>query len=174
MINPILEFSVRQRLLVLLATAILIGFGILALKQIPIDAFPDVTNVQVQVLATAGGMSPPEVEKLVTRPIEIEWPACRGWTEIRSVSKIGLCAITIVFEDGVNDYFARQLVSERLQGAREKLPAGVDVAARTDHHRPRRNFSIHARQQGPKIRRDRTAHDSGLHRSPDSAHRARA
>ena len=72
MINPILEFSVRQRLLVLLATAILIGFGILALRKIPIDAFPDVTNVQVQVLATAGGMSPPEVEKLVTRPIEIE------------------------------------------------------------------------------------------------------
>ena len=72
MINPILEFSVRQRMLVILATAILTAFGMLALKQIPIDAFPDVTNVQVQVLATAGGMSPPEVEKLVTRPIEIQ------------------------------------------------------------------------------------------------------
>ncbi|HEY5741347.1 MAG TPA: efflux RND transporter permease subunit [Terrimicrobiaceae bacterium] len=128
MINAILNFSVRQRLLVILATLVLIGFGSLAVKQIPIDAFPDVTNVQVQVLATAGGMSPPEVEKLVTRPIEIQMAGLPRLEEVRSVSKIGLCAITIVFEDGVNDYFARQLVSERLQSARESLPAGVDVS----------------------------------------------
>jgi cobalt-zinc-cadmium resistance protein CzcA len=126
-INRILEFSVRQRMLVILAAVILTGFGILAVKQIPIDAFPDVTNVQVQVLATAGGMSPPEVEKLVTRPIEIQMGGLPRLEQIRSVSKIGLCAITIVFEDGVNDYFARQLVSERLASARENLPAGVDV-----------------------------------------------
>ncbi len=128
MINAILNFSVRQRLLVILATLVLIGFGAMAVKQIPIDAFPDVTNVQVQVLATAGGMSPPEVEKLVTRPIEIQMAGLPRLEEVRSVSKIGLCAITIVFEDGVNDYFARQLVSERLQGARDSLPAGVDVS----------------------------------------------
>jgi len=127
MINAILNFSVRQRMLVILAALILAGFGTLALKQIPIDAFPDVTNVQVQVLATAGGMSPPEVEKLVTRPIEIQMGGLPRLEEIRSVSKIGLCAITIVFEDGVDDYFARQLVTERLQSVRENLPAGVDV-----------------------------------------------
>ncbi len=127
MINPILQFSVRQRLLVLLATLILIGFGWLSLRQIPIDAFPDVTNVQVQVLATAGGMSPPDMEKLVTRPIEIELAGLPKLTEVRSVSKIGLCVITVVFEDNVDDYFARQLVFERLAGARDKLPAGVDV-----------------------------------------------
>lgn len=127
MINPILNFSVRQRMLVTLATIVLTGFGVLAVKQIPIDAFPDVTNVQVQVLATTGGMSPPEVEKLVTRPIEMQMGGLPRLTEIRSVSKIGLCAITIVFEDGVDDYFARQLVSERLSSARESLPAGVDV-----------------------------------------------
>jgi cobalt-zinc-cadmium resistance protein CzcA len=127
MINLILNFSVRQRLLVILATLILAGFGVLAVKQIPIDAFPDVTNVQVQVLATAGGMSPPEVEKLVTRPIEIELAGLPRLEEVRSVSKIGLSAITVVFEDGVNDYFARQLVFERLQGARDKLPAGVEA-----------------------------------------------
>ena len=127
MINAILNFSVRQRMLVILASIVLTGFGLLALKQIPIDAFPDVTNVQVQVLASAGGMSPPEVEKLVTRPIEIQMGGLPRLTEIRSVSKIGLCAITIVFEDGVNDYFARQLVSERLAGVRESLPAGVEV-----------------------------------------------
>ena len=98
MINPILDFSVRQRLLVFLGAVVLTGFGVLAVKQIPIDAFPDVTNVQVQVLATTGGMSPPEVEKLVTRPIEMQMGGLPRLEEIRSVSKIGLCAITIVFE----------------------------------------------------------------------------
>jgi len=127
MINAILQFSVRQRMLVILATLALVGFGVLAVRQIPIDAFPDVTNVQVQVLATAGGMSPPEVEKLVTRPIEWGIAGLPRLTETRSVSKIGLAAITIVFEEGVDDYFARQLVSERLQSVRESLPAGVDV-----------------------------------------------
>ena len=128
MINAILNFSVRQRVIVLIGVAILTGFGLLAVKQIPIDAFPDVTNVQVQVLATAGGMSPPEVEKLVTWPIEIQMGGLPRLEEIRSVSKIGLCAITIVFEDGVNDYFARQLVSERLQDVRGNLPGGVEVS----------------------------------------------
>lgn len=128
MINSVLNFAVRQRLLVILASLILTGFGLLSLKQIPIDAFPDVTNVQVQVLASAGGMSPPEVEKLVTRPIEIQMGGLPRLTEIRSVSKIGLCAITIVFEDGVNDYFAQQLVSERLAAVRESLPPEVEVS----------------------------------------------
>ncbi len=127
MINPILNFSVKQRMLVILGTVLLAGFGVIAVKTIPIDAFPDVTNVQVQVLATAGGMSPPEVEKLVTRPIEIELAGLPRLEEVRSVTKLGLCAITIVFEDGVDDYFARQLVFERLQGARDKLPAGVEA-----------------------------------------------
>ncbi len=127
MINPILEFSVRQRMLVILGSIVVTGFGVLALRQIPIDAFPDVTNVQVQVLATAGGMSPPEVEKLVTRPLEWGMSGLPRLEEMRSVSKIGLCAITIVFKDGTDDYFARQLVSERLQALRDGLPAGVDV-----------------------------------------------
>lgn len=127
MIDRILSFSVHQRLLVILGTLILIGCGLLAAARIPIDAFPDVTNVQVQVLASAGGMSPPEVEKLVTRPIEIELAGLPRLTEVRSVSKIGLAAITVSFEDGVDDYFARQLVSERMQAAKDKLPAGVDV-----------------------------------------------
>lgn len=128
MINQILDFSVRQRMLVILATVVLVGFGVLALKHIPIDAFPDVTNVQVQVLASAGGMSPTEVEKLVTRPIEIQMGGLPRLTEVRSVSKIGLALVTVAFQDGVDDYFARQLVSERLQGVRGNLPAGVDVA----------------------------------------------
>ena len=127
MINSILDFSVRQRMLVLLGTLVIAGFGVMAVKQIPIDAFPDVTNVQVQVIASAGGMSPPEVEKLITRPIEIQMGGLPRLEMIRSVSKIGIAVITIVFEDGVNDYFARQLVSERLTSARENLPKGIDV-----------------------------------------------
>src|SRR5581483_8559275 len=123
MINAILNFSVRQRMLVILATTILFGFGVMAIKKIPIDAFPDVTNVQVQILSTSGGMSPPEVEKLVTRPIEWAIAGLPRLTEVRSVSKIGLSAITVVFEDGVDNYFARQLVSERLQSVRANLPA---------------------------------------------------
>ena len=127
MLNSILSFSVRQRLLVILGAVVLVGFGLLAVKKIPIDAFPDVTNVQVQILVSAGGMSPPEVEKLVTRPIEVGIAGLPRLTEVRSVSKLGLSLITVVFEDGVDDYFARQLVSEKLQGVRGSLPAGVDV-----------------------------------------------
>lgn len=127
MINAILTFSVRQRLLVILAVLVLVGFGVAAVRQIPIDAFPDVTNVQVQVLATADGMSPPEMEQFVTRPIETQMAGLPRLEEVRSVSKIGLSAITIVFEDGVDDYFARQLVSERLQTVRGSLPANVEV-----------------------------------------------
>ncbi len=128
MINAVLNFSVRQRMLVILGAVLLTGFGILALKQIPIDAFPDVTNVQVQVIATAGGMSPPEVEKLVTRPIELEMSGLPRLVELRSVSKIGISVVTVVFEDSVDDYFARQLVSERLQSARESFPPGVGAS----------------------------------------------
>lgn len=127
MINTILNFSVRQRMLVILATLIIVGFGVLSVKQIPIDAFPDVTNVQVQVIASSGSMSPPEMEKLITRPIEIQMGGLPRLKEIRSVSKIGITVVTIVFEDGVDDYFARQLVSERLSSARENLPTGTDV-----------------------------------------------
>jgi len=126
-INRILEFSVRQRMLVIIGAIALTVFGFLAWQRIPIDAFPDVTTVQVQILASAGGMSPPEVEKLITRPIEIQMGGLPRMTEVRSVSKIGLSMITVVFEDGVNDYFARQLVFERMQSVREDLPAGSDV-----------------------------------------------
>ena len=84
MINAILSFSVRQRLLVVLGALMLAVAGALALKRIPIDAFPDVTNVQVQVLASAGGMSPPDMEQLVTLPIEVELAGLPRLTEVRS------------------------------------------------------------------------------------------
>src|SRR2546430_11356164 len=127
MLDKVLEFSVRQRLLVIVATLVLVVFGVLAMLRIPIDAFPDVTNVQVQIIGSAGGMSPPEVEKLVTFPVEVEMGGLPRVKEVRSVSRIGFSLVSVVFEDGVDDYFARQLVFERLQGAKDKLPAGIEA-----------------------------------------------
>ncbi|HUI06805.1 MAG TPA: efflux RND transporter permease subunit [Verrucomicrobiae bacterium] len=128
MIDWIVEFSVKQRLLVVVATLILAAFGLWAALRLPIDAFPDVTNVQVQIIGNASRMSPPEVEKLVTFPIEVEMGGLPRVNDIRSVSKTGFSLVTVVFEDGVDDYFARQLVFERLQGAKDKLPVGVEVS----------------------------------------------
>src|SRR6266850_1687000 len=127
MLDRIVEFAVGQRWLVVLASLILAVFGVWAATHIPIDAFPDVTNVQVQIIGNAGGMSPPEVEMRVTFPIEEEMGGLPRVREVRSVSKIGFSLVSVVFEDGVDDYFARQLVFERLQGAKDRLPAGVEV-----------------------------------------------
>ncbi len=125
--DRLVTLALRQRLLVILACIALIGFGVHSVTQLPIDAFPDVTNVQVQILAEASGMAPVEVEQLVTYPIEVSMGGLPGLTQVRSKSKLGLSVVTVVFKDNVNTYFARQLVFERLQQAREKLPPGVNV-----------------------------------------------
>jgi len=125
--DRLVSFALRQRPLVLIGVAGLVVLGIVAARQVPIDAFPDLTNIQVQVLAEASGMAPVEVEQLVTYPIEVGMGGLPGVTEVRSLSKLGLAVVTIVFKDDVDVYFARQLVFERLQQAREKLPPGVDV-----------------------------------------------
>jgi cobalt-zinc-cadmium resistance protein CzcA len=126
MLDKILQFSLKQRILVLIAIVILIGAGIWAMKKLPVDAFPDVTNIQVQILTQAGGMAPTEMEKLVTFPIETSLGGIPKLKEVRSISKIGLSVITVVFEDGVDIYFARQQVFERLQQTKERLPKGVE------------------------------------------------
>lgn len=125
MINALIRFSVSQRLLVLLAVVLLIGAGIYSLKNLPIDAVPDVTNVQVQVLTAAPALSPLDVERQITFPVEVAMSGLPDIAEIRSVSKFGLSAVTVVFDDSVNTYFARQLVLERLSQAREQIPAGI-------------------------------------------------
>ncbi len=125
--DRLVTFALRQRLLVILVCLALIGFGVHAVNELPIDAFPDVTNVQVQILAEAPGMAPVEVEQLVTYPVEVSMSGLPGLAETRSLSKLGLSLTTVVFKDNVDIYFARQLVFERLQQAREKLPPGVDV-----------------------------------------------
>ena len=123
--NRLIEMSLAHRLVVLLLAALLVGLGWSALNQLPIDAFPDVTNIQVTVISQAPTLSPMEVEQLVTYPIE---QACAGLpysTQVRSLSKFGLSMVTVVFEDGTDIYFARQLVLERLFSVRDQLPDGA-------------------------------------------------
>jgi heavy metal efflux pump (cobalt-zinc-cadmium) len=119
----ILDFSLRQRLLVLVGAALVVFFGLGAFQRLPIDALPDVTNNQVQINTPAPGLAPAEVEKLVTFPIEVALAGLPDVTEVRSLSQYGLSQVTVVFQDRTNVYFARQLVSERLGAARESLPA---------------------------------------------------
>lgn len=125
MIDRILEFSLKQRSLILLATGGLVAAGIWAAWRLPIDAVPDITNVQVQVNTEVPALAPEEIEKLVTFPIEIEMSGLPGMLELRSLSKFGLSQVTLVFEDGTDIYRARQLVSERLQNAVDELPDGL-------------------------------------------------
>ncbi len=127
MLEKIIAFSLKQRLLVIVMVIALAGLGAYAFKKLPIDAFPDVTNIQVQVIAEAPGRSPIEVEKFVTFPIEVQMTGLPKLVELRSLSKFGLSMVTVVFEDNVDIYFARQLVLERLIGAKENLPEGVET-----------------------------------------------
>jgi cobalt-zinc-cadmium resistance protein CzcA len=125
MINSLIQFSVSQRLIVLLIVAILVGVGIYSLQRLPIDAVPDVTNVQVQVLTAAPSLAPLEIERQITFPIEVAMSGLPDIEEIRSVSKFGLSAVTVVFDDSVDTFFARQLVLERLSQAREQIPESI-------------------------------------------------
>ena len=125
MINGIVRFAVSQRLLVLLMVLIMIGAGVYSLQQLPIDAVPDVTNVQVQVLTSAPSLAPLEIERQITFPVEVAMSGLPDIEEIRSVSKFGLSAVTVVFEENIDIYFARQLVLERLSQAREQIPESI-------------------------------------------------
>jgi len=125
MLNQILEFSVRQRMFVIMATLALIGIGVWSAIRLPIDAVPDITNIQVQVNTEVPALAPEEIEKLVTFPIENEMTGIPGLTELRSLSKFGLSQVTLVFKDGTDIYRSRQLVSERLQTVMDELPPGL-------------------------------------------------
>ena len=115
----------RQRAFVALATLILIGVGVWSALRLPIDAQPDITNVQVQVNTAVPALAPEEIEQLVTFPLENELAGIPGMTELRSQSKFGLSQVTLVFKDGTDLYRARQLVAERLQNVAEDLPPGI-------------------------------------------------
>ncbi|MBP9106410.1 MAG: efflux RND transporter permease subunit, partial [Gemmatimonadaceae bacterium] len=124
MLSRLIDFSLENRPFVLIAALLIVVTGGYAATRLPIDAVPDITNVQVQVLTKAPALGPVEMEQFVTYPVEAAMNGLPRLVEIRSISRYGLSAVTIVFEDGVDVYFARQLVAERLVQARESISAG--------------------------------------------------
>lgn len=129
MLNKLIEISIGSRLLVVIALVAILFGGTMILPKLNLDAFPDVTNVQVTVNTEAPGLASEEVEQLITFPIEAVMYSLPDVEEVRSISKTGLSGITVVFKEGTDIYFARQLVFERLQSAREQIPDGVGIPA---------------------------------------------
>lgn len=125
MIISLVRAMLAQRLVIVVIALILMGFGLHAAQHLSVDAFPDVTNVQVQIATEAVGRSPEEIERLVTVPLEIAMTGMPGLEEMRSLNKSGLSIITLVFTDATDVYFARQLVMERLLEVASKMPAGI-------------------------------------------------
>ncbi len=125
MIEKIIDFSLKQRVIVVILSVLLIAVGIWSARKISIDAVPDVTNVQVQVNTSVPALAPVEVEKFVTYPIEVAMSGLPDVEEVRSLSRYGLSQITVVFKEHVDIYFARQLILERLQQAKEEIPEGL-------------------------------------------------
>ncbi|VAW67132.1 Cobalt-zinc-cadmium resistance protein CzcA; Cation efflux system protein CusA [hydrothermal vent metagenome] len=125
MLNKLIDTAVGSRLLVIIALLALMVGATMILPKLNLDAFPDVTNVQVQINTVARGLAAEEVEQLITFPIEAVMYALPDVEEVRSISKTGLSVITVVFKEGTDIYFARQLVFERLQTAREEIPEGI-------------------------------------------------
>ena len=122
MLEKIISFSIKNKLLILIFTFLLIVVGVFSLSRLPIDAVPDVTNVQVQILTKAPALGPLEVEEFITYPVEAAMNGLPDVEEIRSVSRYGISAVTVVFKEHVNIYFARQLVQQRLLEAKESIP----------------------------------------------------
>lgn len=125
MVNTIIDFSLKQRPFILLASIALLIAGVWSAFHLPVDAVPDITNVQVQINTEVPALAPEEIEKLVTFPLEIELAGIPGMVELRSLSKFGLSQVTLVFKDGTDIYRARQLVSERILNAADELPEGL-------------------------------------------------
>jgi cobalt-zinc-cadmium resistance protein CzcA len=128
MFEKIIRFSIDRRWLVLMLVGAMAAVGVYSYKQLPIDAVPDITNVQVQINTSLPGYSPLEAEQRITFPIETAMAGLPNLEQTRSLSRYGLSQVTVIFEDGTDIYFARQLVGERLQQARGKLPAGAEPA----------------------------------------------
>jgi len=124
MLQKIIKLSVGNKLIVLLITAAIFGFGLFSLTQIPIGAVPDVTNNQVQVITTSRNLSTQDVEQFITYPVELEMANLPGVKEIRSISKFGLSVVTIVFDDNLGTYLPRQLIAEKIKSASQKIPEG--------------------------------------------------
>lgn len=127
MFERLIQFAIEQRIVVMLAVLLMVGLGIASYQKLPIDAVPDITNVQVQINTAAPGFSPLETEQRITFAIETAMAGLPGLKQTRSLSRSGLSQVTVIFEDGTDLFFARQQVSERLQTAREQLPENIDA-----------------------------------------------
>ncbi len=125
MFERLIRFSIAQRMLVLLASFGLLLVGIYSYQRLPIDAVPDITNVQVMINTYAPGYSPLEAEQRITYPVETVMAGLPGLQQTRSLSRYGLSQVTVIFEDGTDIFFARQLVNERISQARDRLPSGL-------------------------------------------------
>src|SRR6186713_3013625 len=127
MLNKIIDFSIKNKLIIGILTLALIVWGIWSANRLPVDALPDVTNNQVQVITRAPTLASQEVEQLITYPVERSMANLPNLVEMRSFSRFGLSVITVVFEESVNVYFARQLIAEKLKEAEKQIPPGVGV-----------------------------------------------
>ena len=121
--EKIIDFSIRNKLIVILITLTIAAFGIFAVLNIPVGSVPDITNNQVQVITTSGNLSTQEIEQFITAPVEMEMANLPGVKEIRSISKFGISVVTIVFNDNMGTYLPRQLISEKLKSASANIPA---------------------------------------------------
>ena len=124
MLQKLIEASIRFRWLVLFAAIAVAISGVYSSLQLPLDAIPDLTNVQVQVVTSAGSLSPIEVERYVTQPLEKQLNGLPRTAELRSISRLGISLITVVFDEGTNLYAARELINQRLT-AIDSMPGGV-------------------------------------------------
>ncbi|WP_095113692.1 CusA/CzcA family heavy metal efflux RND transporter [Pseudomonas sp. Irchel 3H7] len=127
MFERLIQFAIEQRIIVLLAVLLMAGLGIASYQKLPIDAVPDITNVQVQINTGAAGFSPLETEQRITFPIETAMAGLPALEQTRSLSRSGLSQVTVIFKDGTDLFFARQLVNERLQIAKEQLPEDAEA-----------------------------------------------
>lgn len=127
MFERLIQFAIEQRIVVMICVLIMAGLGIASYQKLPIDAVPDITNVQVQINTAAPGFTPLETEQRITYAVETAMAGLPGLQQTRSLSRSGLSQVTVIFNEGTDLYFARQLVSERLQSAKEQLPEGVEA-----------------------------------------------
>ena len=124
MINKIIDFSINNKFIIGLLTLTIVGAGIWGMTQVPIDAVPDITNNQVQVITQAPNLGTEDIEQFVTYPVEVAMSNLPDVKEIRSISRFGLSVVTIVFDDDMGTYLPRQLVAEKLNEVKDQIPSG--------------------------------------------------
>ncbi len=169
MFERLIRFAIAHRWLVLLAVLALAALGIYSYQRLPIDAVPDITNVQVQINTAAPGYSPLEAEQRITYPVETAMAGLPGLEQTRSISRYGLSQVTVIFKDGTDIYFARQLVNERLQQAKRAAARRRRADHGADLHRPRRDLPVdgrgrcrRAQARRQRLHADRPARAPGL------------